>query len=333
MPVSPELFRLDGEVGQGFRMRTRTQVPPALDRLARQQDGVVTRAQALAVGLTRDGVQGLLAAGLLLPMARGIYSTGRIGWMQWARAGLLVAGEGSTLGGLAAAHVMGFAEPPRLIDVWVPPQRPRIVRNSVHPWLFHRGARAQIGNPPHASLEQTVVDLCAEDSADGMSSWIGAVLAEYRTTPERLLNALDAAGSVKNRALIAECVEAGRPGAHSPLEARYLRDVERVHGLPTGVRQESVSDGTKSDVVYEDWRTIVELDGRAWHWGMRQNRDSLRDARHLAMGMVTMRFGWADMVDRPCEVARLVADVLASRGWQGRMTPCPACSTDDRSPW
>ena len=306
-------------------MRPRTRIPPPLLWQADQQDGVVTRRQAMAAGVTRDGVKGLVSSGSWRMVSPGVYSTREIGWDQLVRAGLLIAGPGSTIGGGASAYLIGIADRPELIDVWAP--RASVCRNrsAPHPWVFHRGTRSQIGNPPHASVEETVLDLCAHESADGISSWVGRALGKYRTTPERLLGALTTAGNLQNRRLIAEYIEASGPGTHSALESRYLRDVERAHGLPEGRRQKPVSEDTKSDVAYEDYRAIVELDGRAWHWGVNQNRDSLRDAKHLSMGWVTMRFGWADMVSRSCRIAALVADVLTMRGWQGALRRCPKC--------
>ena len=52
------------------------------------------------------------------------------------------------------------------------------------------------------------------------------------------------------------------------LERRYLREVERAHGLPDGVRQErqATANGTvHRDVRYPGQRTLVELDGAFGH--------------------------------------------------------------------
>lgn len=306
-------------------MRPRTRIPQAVLWLAEEQEGVLTRRQVMDAGVSRDGVKGLVASGDLRPISPGVYSIRDVGWDQLVRAGLLIAGPGSTIGGQASAHLIGIASRPALIDVWAPGASSYRNRKGPHPWVFHRGARSQIGNPPHETVEETVLDLCARESPDGISSWVGQALGAHRTMPDRLLGALAASGNTRNRRLIAEYIEATGPGTHSPLEARYLRDVERAHGLPSGRRQLSVSGGTRSDVAYEEYHTIVELDGVAWHWGINQNRDSLRDAEHLSMGWVTMRFGWVDVVSRPCRIAALVADVLASRGWQAGRRRCPEC--------
>jgi hypothetical protein len=39
-----------------------------------------------------------------------------------------------------------------------------------------------------------------------------------------------------------------------------------------------------------------------------------------------LRYNWADVTDRPCEVAAEVADALRAHGWTGLPHPCaPLC--------
>jgi hypothetical protein len=57
-------------------------------------------------------------------------------------------------------------------------------------------------------------------------------------------------------------------GVHSNLEFRYVRDVERAHGLPAAKRQAKTVRGARSqyiDNLYEAFGVAVELDGRAAH--------------------------------------------------------------------
>ena len=43
-------------------------------------------------------------------------------------------------------------------------------------------------------------------------------------------------------------------------------------------------------------------------------------------GIVTLRYSWADVTQRPCQVAAQVAEVLQGRGWRGTPRPCgPTC--------
>jgi very-short-patch-repair endonuclease len=113
-------------------------------------------------------------------------------------------------------------------------------------------------------------------------------------------------------------------GSHSLLELRYLRDVERRHGLPTGLRQRAV-DNEFTDVFYRGFELVVELDGRL-HLAPRQRwRDLDRDNRATLRAEATLRYGWIDVTGRPCQAAVQVLQVL--RRTQPALTadPCSPC--------
>jgi hypothetical protein len=90
------------------------------------------------------------------------------------------------------------------------------------------------------------------------------------------------------------------------MEIRYVRDVERAHGLPTGVRQFSPRrDGYQlHDIGYAEQRVLVELDGRLGHEGSDARvRDGIRDRRGATSGWLTMRTFWRDVAGYPCDLA------------------------------
>jgi very-short-patch-repair endonuclease len=106
-------------------------------------------------------------------------------------------------------------------------------------------------------------------------------------------------------------------GAESAMEIRYLRDVERPHGLPRGRRQRPAPGGGRErhDIGYEEQQVLVELDGRVGHAGFEaQQRDGRRDRRGATQGWLTIRAYWPDVAETPCELAVDVANVLVSRG-------------------
>jgi hypothetical protein len=79
------------------------------------------------------------------------------------------------------------------------------------------------------------------------------------------------------------------------------------------------------DVLYEEYGVAVELDGRAAHPGDLRWRDIRRDNSAAAAGLVTLRYGWIDVSQRPCWVAAQVAQVLARRGYSGCRPCAPGC--------
>jgi very-short-patch-repair endonuclease len=120
-------------------------------------------------------------------------------------------------------------------------------------------------------------------------------------------------------------------GCHSVLELAYLRGVERAHGLPSGRRQAVAhrrGGRTYIDVVYEELRTAIELDGRAAHPVHERFRDMDRDNTGAEHDQTTLRYGTGDVHERPCRVARQVAAMLQSRGWLGAPRRCrrPDCA-------
>ena len=115
-------------------------------------------------------------------------------------------------------------------------------------------------------------------------------------------------------------------GVESTLEFAYRRDVERAHGCCHPARQVSVTEGTRSDGVYEEFGVVIELDGRVGHDGVVQTfRDLERDNAHAELNLITLRYGSSDIRGKPCEVAAQVAAVLRSRGWTGEYDGCPRC--------
>ena len=129
---------------------------------------------------------------------------------------------------------------------------------------------------------------------------------------------------IRWRGELTELLSPDAAGLHSVLEVRYHRDVERPHGLPGGSRQARFRVGSRNafrDRIYEQYLTVVELDGRATHTIDRRWDDIRRDNATSAGGILTLRYGWFDVTKRPCQVAAEVAQALATRGYRGAK-PC-----------
>ena len=117
-------------------------------------------------------------------------------------------------------------------------------------------------------------------------------------------------------------------GVMSGLERRFVRDVERPHGLPRPQRQARHRPRDISaylDNYYPDQRLAVELDGLAAHPAETRWSDIHRDNRSARQGIITLRYNWADITVRSCLVAAEIAAVLQQRGWTGHLRRCPRC--------
>ena len=312
-------------------MHSRRLVPEPLRRLADLQAGVLTVEQAAAFNVTPTVVDRLCREGWWQRLARGLLwlGDGTPPWLALAWAGVLVAGDDARLGGDAAAHLWQLhPDPPDVLDVLLPYPRNCTVRG---PWRFHReqpGLRSSrtVGGPPRLTAADTVLDLTASADEGTVVDVVTRAMVQRILTPSILRDALNDRQRHPNRALLEALLIDVAEGIESPLELRYLRQVERAHGLPEGDRQRYRGGlRHRTDVGYDEWALLVELDGRRGHEGMGRFRDYRRDNAFALRQLVTLRYGWFDVVNRPCEVARQVALVLQSRGWPGPFSRCRQC--------
>jgi hypothetical protein len=305
-----------------------------LRELAQAQDGVLTRAQALRGGMTSTMIRFQLDRGRWQRLQTGVYAvfSGVPGRRAVLWGAVLRAGSGAVLSYQTAAELSGLADrPSTLIHVTVPSRR---YVERIPGMVVHRSSRAELARhpvlePPRTRLEETVLDLAeAAATLDDACGWITRALGRRLTTQGQLAEAMDRRAKMRWRRQLTRVLDVGWEGVHSSLEYRYLRDVERPHGLPPGIRQARARQGRGviyRDVLYEQFAVAVELDGRVAHPGDQRWPDIQRDNAAAADGILTLRYGWFDVTERPCQVAAQVARVLRQRGFTQARGCCPAC--------
>jgi len=308
-----------------------------LDDIVAAQRGVVTRAQALACGISDGAIRSRLDSGRWRPLFRSTYVTytGPVPRPAGLWAAVLYAGTGAVLSHQTAAELVGLVDTGVDDDIHVTVPTARRVLPA--PGLtIHRSRRVEQARhplrlPPQTRVEETVVDLTQSSSrlSDAIG-WVTRACGRRLTRPERIAAAIDARKKLRWRAELLGAVADVSVGAQSPLEVRYLRTVERAHGLPRGSRQHAVirSGGRRfyDDVRYAEYGVVVELDGRAYHPDEARWRDMSRDNASVLDGRRVLRFGWADVAADPCTVATQVATVLVACGWRGAARRCaPTC--------
>jgi very-short-patch-repair endonuclease len=305
----------------------------ALHEISRRQRGVVSRSQARAIGMSSDAIRHRLASGHWQRLAAGTYATftGEVPRAALRWGAVLRAGPGAILAHRSAAEEVGFpVADGEGIHVAIPTQR-RVAR--LPGLIVHRSAHVLVRRhptrlPPQTRVEETVIDLaCGAAGLDDAMGWIATACGRRLTTPDRLARALNRRPRVSQRAELRELVGDAALGCHSVLEWRYLRDVDRAHGLPAAERQDRRprAGGTYyDDVRYAAYRVRVELDGQAAHPRGSRWRDFRRDNAAVQDGDVVLRYGYGDVVARSCAVARQIAEVLRFAGWFGAPRPCGA---------
>jgi hypothetical protein len=308
-----------------------------LDSAARstivRQEAVVTTAQLNAWGVGGSVVSRRVARGDWQQLWRGVVAlhSGAISWRERARGALLYAGEGAALSHTSAAFVHGIvpAPGPRIV-VSIPIRR----AVSAQPGLVVRRRRTMPyagGRIRALGVDATVLDLVHElDSEDDV---VGIVCEAVRVgvLPGRLLLAAGERRFLRHRDLVANLLGDEGLGIESPLEHRYVRDVERRHRLPVATAQVSERTGgrwIRADRVHVGLGVRIELDGQLAHPSGRTAVDTWRDnAVLIERSEITLRYRWQHVVTEPCATAAQVATALRSRGWQGRPRRCsPTCA-------
>ena len=313
-------------------MYTRRQVPAEVTRLAREQSGVVSRAQAIGLGLGPTVIRRLLLEGRWGRFDAGLYLVPDIDptWRAKVWAAILVGGPDARAAGATAASLHGLTESEALpIEVLIPTGKKVLDR----PWVTFRQERVGVravstrAVPPATRVADTVLDLCARGSEAAAISWVTAAVQRRLTTSGELLSAMNRRARLPNRLVLREVLSDVAGGVHSALEHRYRHDVELAHGLPTAERQRSVAGRAEFvDVWYRRFGVLIELDGRIGHVGEGMWRDRRRDNAHARASQVTLRYGWQEVCDQPCAIATEVFEVLISRGCAGYPDRCGRCA-------
>jgi len=320
-----------GARAQAPTVHPRIDVPPSLLRLAQAQSGVLSREQTQIAGLSPNVIARLIKTHQWQRLARGIYLCSPEGpsWEACAWAGVLLGGPLSRLGPEASGYLHGLVPvAPLPVDILIPHSRQV---TSTGRWQFHRerpGVRPlrTTGPLPRLLAVETVLDLSSARTPTEVLGLVTSAVQSRKVTSERLLAALDRRSSHRHRKLIGDLLADVAAGAESPLEVSFLREVERPHGLPKGSRQKSRAGlPYVSDVGYDEHALLIELDGRTAHEGSGRFRDMERDNRFALNHFLTLRYGWYDVIERPCAVAWQIATVLAQRGWRDSPRRCWRC--------
>jgi len=307
------------------------------------QHGVIARWQVAQPGRRIFAIEAKLRDDRWQTLYRGVYAafTGPPSRTALLWGAVLRAGPGAVLSHHTAAELDKLADRPAgVIHVTITSARRVSIRQErgsrVPPIVVHYSSRIEQARhpsriPPRTRVEETTVDLTqAAPHASEAVSWVIQACSRRLTTPELLRSVMTARPQLRWRAALAAVTADAAAGIHSVLEARYVRGVERPHGLPSAMRQALSKTGARTrylDNLYREFGVAVELDGQAAHPAETRWHDIHRDNACAAAGIITLRYGWADVTMHPCRVAGEIAHVLRLRGWTGSLHRCgPGCA-------
>jgi hypothetical protein len=303
------------------------------------QAAAIARRQGADAGIHPETMRTRVRGGRWQRLQRGVYAafSGEPARETVLWAALLRAGPGAVLSHQSAAERHGLVdEPSPVISITVPVAR-HPAQVKIPGMVIHRSDAilrtthpAMI--PPCTRVEDTVLDLIQiAPTFDDAYAWLCRAIGRRRTTADRIRQAMNDRKKMRWRRELTVALDDAGDGALSLLEYRYVRRVERPHGLPRARRQARIRQRTGHvylDNLYEEFGVCAELDGTAAHPADEQWRDKRRDNAIAVQGIVTLRFGLLDLGGRRCATANDVAAVLRMRGWTGAAHPCarPVCA-------
>jgi hypothetical protein len=304
------------------------------------QASVVSNRQARAQGMSRHAIARRLRSGDWQRLHHGTYAafsgTPSREAMLWAA--VVRVGPSAVLSHDTAAEIHRLTDKPSSkIHVTVPASRNPARSHSIPGIVVHRSrdiASEQLPpwQLPRTPVAETVLDLAdAARTFDDAYGWLTRAIGRQLVSVPQLRAALGARSRIRWRGLLTEALAEVQDGAMSPLERRYVRDVERAHGLPAARRQvrRELAGGVRFlDNYYAEFRLCVELDGRTSHPPEQKWADAGRDNDNLFRDDVaTMRFGLLDVTTHCCAQAARLAALFLRRGWDGDgLRPCgPRC--------
>jgi hypothetical protein len=310
----------------------------AWQRLRRDQNQMATRAQALAHDMTDETIEANVAAGRWVPVFRGVYAlvTGPLTPEMVRRAALLFIRGPAVLSHASAAAVLGLPggtdDGPVHVTVPYGSSARGCPGITVHRSRAFAHIAQRNSDPPVTTRAHTLVDLAvaASDAREGMRVLTAGATAA-KVPGERIREAIELRRPHRYRTALLAAAKLLVEGVESVLEAWYAEDVELAHALPPGIRQAPrIVDGHRrlEDVEYAMPAGVltVRLDGWRTHANRRTARvDRARDNAAELEGRARLTFGYEEVKDEPCTVARTVAARLEQLGWTGQLARCTSC--------
>lgn len=227
----------------------------------------------------------------------------------WARA---------PISGIAALYLWGLVDhAPKTIEVMLPQAR------KIHApdWIRVRRVTSVVPLSMRAGISvvspaAAVVLGYGNVRQDQRAEVVYRAVRQRLASPRQIQIVLDSLPRVKARASLATRVRAAAAGAQSFLEEHALYRVFNTREFAGFVRQhEVVIEGNQFflDMFDPVTKTALELDGRDGHTGAGRQRNVARDCWVATVGILTLRFTYADLMDRPEWCRQIVRAALEAR--------------------
>lgn len=289
---------------------------------AKENGGVITRSEAIALGMSPTTIRRRVAEGVFMSLRRGVLALP--GAVDTHLLDLHAACRklNATVSHQSAAYVHHLDRPRQVTPtVSVPVRRTKdLVGVTVHQSTDLAAEHVvEVDGLPVTSPERTVVDLAAVISKGHLARILDNGLAASRVDFDGLtqifnqLGRRGKPGTAKLRSLLDERSASLAP-PESELEHRLLAIIDRA-GLPPPVRQFHApwlrSINGRIDLAYPPAFLVIEADSRRWHALMQGfETDRLRDNAAQLAGWRILRFTWKEIDERPERVIGTIRSAL-----------------------
>ncbi|OKH62754.1 hypothetical protein EB74_15560 [Mycobacterium sp. SWH-M5] len=274
-----------------------------LDDFLRRHDGVITLAQAVEAGLSRQAVQRRVRSGRWVRCSRGVYFADDRPFTDAARvrAAVWSMGTRATASGLAAAWWHGVTRyPPELVEITVPRvsnhrHRPgtKLRRRDLWPTDVVERSGLRV-----TTLPLTVVEAAARRG--GGAKLMDSALqrhVELRELWRAHLRNTGRHGSPAARRLLIAADDGARSAAERIL-VNLLKDA-RITGWKANYRVGRYV----VDVAFPGIKLAIEADGWAFHSAQEDfQNDRVRQNELTLLGWQPLRFTWLDLTEYPLRV-------------------------------
>ncbi len=294
----------------------------ALYAHAEAHHGVVSRREALALGLSNNQIDYRLRKGILRRAAPRVFilSGSPDSWHRRARiAALSLDGLVSHTAAAALHGIDGFGL--RKIEISIgKDRRARGSRETVR-----RSTQLRFAEPvaidalPVTGLTRTVLDLAGVLPYARFEWVVDAVLRQklcewhdlYEVLARHSIQGRNGCGPLR-AILDARYGETNLPdSAFNRMVGKLLEDAGMPAVYEHEVRDEFGRFVGRVDLAYPSRRIAIELDSVRWHLNRESfERDPRRKNKLTLQGWTVLTFTWADYIDRPSELVRSVRSAL-----------------------
>lgn len=287
-------------------------------RVARRQSGVISTAQLIEAGLTKDGIASRVRRGHLHRVLRSVYAVGHTNLTRRGRewAVVLACGPDATLSHNTAGALFVVVRPERRLHVTASRSRHGRQGFTVHRTRnLDPADRTMMDGLPVTSLHRTLIDLAEVLPEKRLMKAIHEAEVRRLFDLGKLDEALQRVPGRRGAGALLRVCERYRPApvTRSDAEIMFHEFIEET-GLPKP-EANATRGGYELDCFWPEANVNVEVDGAATHKTTRSfYEDRLRDRRlKSTTGIETVRVTWEDLTSGRAALEHDLQEILARR--------------------